>query len=716
MSLNTAERIGALARPARGGIATPEAHAASRTRTLMLASAVVLFLIALYPRMINLTGYLTTDEGNWMGRTALFTKGLLTSDPASTYQSGHPGVMTMWESLLGMGPDRALALVEYVRPDGLEKAPNYLETLHLARRTFAIVTSLGVAAIALLSWRLFGAGVGLIAGVLLALEPFFLAHSVVAHVDSNITTWMTVCILSALIYFWAGGSFAFLVISGVSAGLSFLSKAPSAFLPLFIPLIALSALERHGNIRNGSAWLRLVRDGVVWGLLALAIAMLLWPSFRWDPIGTLLQMIDYTETVGGSDHENFFLGQPVGDPGALYYVVALAFRLTPATMLGLVLLVVGLLPLPSLHASGRAGQANGKRLPTGWLPRLIVLTTFVVLFIWMMSLAPKKFDRYLLPIFPTIEILAAVGFWLLLRRLPRGLGIKALPAVLLVLGLSQAVLSAYVYPYYLAYYNPLLGGGAAARRAFVVGWGEGLDLVTDYLNTKPDAERLTVAGFYPRVMSAQFKGTVLSDKQYDAAMADYIVLYVNAVQRDLANRLRMVTRGKRSEMVVKINGIEYARLYAVPPPPRRNAAGTELGRSIRLERAFLKSDERPYLKSDDLNPGDTIEETIRWSIMRPIDEDLTAVVQMIDPKGNVVAEHTSLIVGPNGPTSTMRPNDIAIDAHRIVLPNSIAQYNLLVGIRRPNGEWLEITSFPEKLGPEARQYPARVVVDSVDAK
>jgi hypothetical protein len=703
LSIDSAERIGALAPPTRRGDAVVGAHTSARTRTMMLVSAAVLFVIALYPRMINLTGYLTTDEGNWMGRTALFTNALVTGDPAGTYQSGHPGVMTMWESLLGMGPDRALGLVEYVRPDGLEKAPGYLDTLHLARRTFAIVTSLAVAGIALLTWRLFGAGVGLIAGVLLALEPFFLAHSVVAHVDSNITTWMTICILSALVYFWANGAFAFLILSGLAAGLAFLSKAPSAFLPLFVPLIALSALERGGQIRNGQAWLRLVRDGVIWGLLALAVAMLLWPSFRADPLGTLNQMVDYTETVGGSDHENFFLGQPSGDPGPLYYVISLFFRLTPATCLGLVLLLVGLVPI-------------GRRLPTGWLARLAILFAFVVLFVGMMSSAPKKFDRYLLPIFPTVEILAAVGFWLLLRRLPRGLGVKSLPAVLLVLGISQAAMSAYVFPYYLAYYNPLLGGGAAARKAFVVGWGEGLDIVTSYLNTKPDSERLTVAGFYPRVMSAQFNGTVLSDKQYDAAMADYIVLYVNALQRDLADRLRAVTRGKKTEMVVKINGIEYARLYAVPPPPRRNAAGTEFGRSIRLERAFLKSDERKYLKSDDLNPGDTIEETIRWSVVRPIDEDLTAVVQMVDDKDQVVAEQTMPIDGASGPTSTMRPNDIGIDAHRILLPNAIAQYNLLVGVRRPNGEWLEITAYPEKLAQESRRFPSRVVVDSVDAK
>ncbi|MFN8636384.1 MAG: glycosyltransferase family 39 protein [Chloroflexota bacterium] len=703
MSLRTFERVGAVVGVGVAPAAKSEARSGARVRTLMFVSAVALFLLALYPRAINLTGYLTTDEGNWMGRTALFTKALTTGDPAGTYQSGHPGVMTMWESLIGMGPERALALVEYVRPDGLEKAPNYLDTLHLARRTFAVMTALGVAGIALLTWRLFGAGVALIAGVLLALEPFFLAHSVVAHVDSNVTVWMTVCIFSALIYFWAGGAFWFLALSGVAAGLAFLSKAPSAFLPLFLPVIALGAMVARRQLADRAAWLRLLRDGAVWGVLALIVAMALWPSFRSDPLGTLSQMIDYTETVGGSDHENFFMNQPVGDPGPLYYLVALVFRLTPATLLGWVLLVPGLLPF-------------GRRAPAGWGARLALLFTFVVLFILMMASAPKKFDRYLLPIFPTIDVMAGVGFWLLLRQIPRGYGVKVLPALLLVLGLSQAVLAAYVFPYYLAYYNPLLGGGPAARRAFVVGWGEGLDIVTDYLNKKPDSERLTVAGFYPRVMSAQFKGTVLSDKQYDAAMADYIVLYVNAVQRDLANRLRAVTRGKRSEMVVKINGIEYARLYAVPPPPRRNAAGTEFGGQVRLERAFLKSDERPYLKSDDLNPGDTIEESIRWIVLKPPTEDLVAVVQMLDAKNVVVAEQAIPIGGPDGKTSAMRPNEIAIDAHRIVLPNAIAEYNLLVGVRRPNGEWLEITAFPERLAPESRRFPSRVVVDSVDAK
>ncbi len=686
---------------------TVSSRAASATRPLVAVSAVLLFILSLYPRAINVAGYLTTDEGNWMGRTALFTRALVDGDPLGTYQSGHPGVMTMWLSLIGMGPERALGLVPHVRPDGLEKAPDYLESLRLARRSFAVVTSLSVVVVALLTWRLFGPGPALIAGVLLALDPFFLAHSVVAHVDSNVTIWMTVSLLSALVYFWAGGRRPYLAISGIAAGLAFLSKAPSAFLPIFLPILAVSAhlfaKEEKPLIGRREAGVRLALDGLAWGILALAVAMLLWPSFTADPIGTPRQMVDYTAAVGGSDHENFFLGQPVGDPGPLYYLVALGFRLTPVTLVGLLLMVVSLLPF-------------GRRAPVGWAPRLGLLVGFCVLFVAMMTTAPKKFDRYLLPIFPTLQVLAGVGLWLALRRLTGGRAARLLPVALLVFGVIQIVPAALVYPYYLAYYNPLLGGGPAARRSIVVGWGEGLDIVTDHLNAKPDAERLTIAGFYPRVMSAQFKGSILSDKQFDPAIADYIVLYVNAVQRDLADRLRSVTRGKRSELVVRINGIEYARVYPIPPPPRRNAAGTEFGGSVRLERSFLKSDERRYLKSDELNPGDSIDLTLRWTLLTPVSEDLRAVAQLVDRRGELVAEHESPIGGPGVPTSSLQVNEIAIEAHRIQLPDTLNQYVLVVGLRRPGGEWLPVTKWPERLAQDARRSPGQVVVDSIDAE
>src|SRR6266581_1141260 len=125
---------------------------------LVAAVGVCLFFTAWLPRMAVVDAYLTTDEGNWMGRGALFARALADGDAFGTYQSGHPGVTTMWTVLASLGPQKALFLADYVRPDGLEKAPGYLDLVRQARRPFVALTSLAVVAICLLTWRLLGAG------------------------------------------------------------------------------------------------------------------------------------------------------------------------------------------------------------------------------------------------------------------------------------------------------------------------------------------------------------------------------------------------------------------------------------------------------------------------------------------------------------------------------------------------------------------------------
>ena len=58
---------------------------------------------------------------------------------------------------------------------------------------------------------------------------------------------------------------------------------------------------------------------------------------------------------------------------------------------------------------------------------------------------------------------------------------------------GHALPLAVVAPYALAYYNPLVGGGPAASRVLLVGWGEGLDQVAAYLNAQPSSERQLIA-------------------------------------------------------------------------------------------------------------------------------------------------------------------------------------------------------------------------------
>jgi 4-amino-4-deoxy-L-arabinose transferase-like glycosyltransferase len=667
----------------------------------VLALAVVLFTLAYIPRTMILGSYLTTDEGNWMGRTALFTQGILRGDPYATYQSGHPGVTTMWTALAGMGVDRALGLVEYVRPDGLEKAPDYLDTLRQARKWFPVVTSLAVALVGLLAWRLAGPAIGILSAVLVGLEPFFLAHSVVAHLDGALTAYMTLSALCALIYFWADGGRGYLVGCAVATALAFLTKAPASFLALFVPFLAgLSLVPAH---RRTMRELRGVMFSLaVWGLIIGAITLVLWPAFRADPIWAIRSMIDYTEAVGGSDHENFFLGQPVADPGPLYYLVTVGFRLTPITVIGLALLPLGLL------LSGKERRR--------YVPFVGFLCAFILLFWAMMALPPKKFDRYMLPVFPSLEMLAAIGYWLVIRRFANRFVSLALGVATIGLGVLQILPGAMVHPYYLAYYNPLFGGGPAAAKAFVVGWGEGLDIVASYLNSRPEAERLTVSGFYPRVLMAQFKGTVLPDKQYDPAQADYLVLYINAVQRDLADRLRTEARGRRSELRVQINGIEYARLVRVPPPAGRSPVGTEFDNELRLERTYMKSEARRYLKSDNLHAGDTLEFTLRWRLLQPVSSDHRLTLQLMDRSGRVVSESGGQIGTIGGATTAILPGQETLGVYRLAIPDVSGEFWIALGVEDADGHRSAITAWPEKLNQDARRLGDRVMLENIDVR
>jgi hypothetical protein len=512
---------------------------------------------------------------------------------------------------------------------------------------------------------------------------------------------MTLSALCAIIYFWADGGRGYLVGCAVATALAFLTKAPASFLALFVPLLAgLSLVPAHR--RTMPVFRGVMFSLAVWGLIIGALTLVLWPAFRADPIWALRSMIDYTEAVGGSDHENFFLGQPVADPGPLYYLVTVGFRLTPVTVIGLALLPLGLL------------LAGKERRP--YLPFVGFLCAFILLFWAMMALPPKKFDRYMLPVFPSLEILAAVGYWLVIRRFASRFVSLALGVATIGLGVLQILPGAMVHPYYLAYYNPLFGGGPAAAKAFVVGWGEGLDIVANYLNSRPEAERLTVSGFYPRVLMAQFKGTVLPDKQYDPAQADYLVLYINAVQRDLADRLRTEARGRRSELRVQINGIEYARLVRVPPPAGRSPVGTEFDNTLRLERTYMKSEARRYLKSDNLHAGDTLEFTLRWRLLQPVSSDHRLTLQLMDRSGRVVSESSGQIGTIGGATSAILPGQETLGVYKLAIPDVSGEFWIALGVEDADGHRSPVTAWPEKLNQDARRLGDRVMLENIDVR
>jgi hypothetical protein len=176
------------------------------------------------------------------------------------------------------------------------------------------------------------------------------------------------------------------------------------------------------------------------------------------------------------------------------------------------------------------------------------------------------------------------------------------------------------------------------------------------------------------------------------------------------------TRGRRPEQVVTINGAEYAWLYRVPPQSADSAAGTEFG-PVRLDRFYLRSEDRRYLKSDELIAGDTVLLTLRWSVVQPVDRDYFATVSILDSLGHTVAENVERIGAPDESTRSVRVGDFVTELHRVPLPaNLLGDFQVAISVRPdPTGTPLSVSGWPERLS-EGQRRPTQVIVETIRTK
>jgi 4-amino-4-deoxy-L-arabinose transferase-like glycosyltransferase len=255
-------------------------------------------------------------------------------------------------------------------------------------------------------------------------------------------------------------------------------------------------------------------------------------------------------SAGGAREAVFFAGSVRADPGARFYAVALAFRTSPLVLLGLLCAM----------AMWRSADAATRRAAAG-------LVAFAATYAVFMTLGDKKFERYVLPAVPPLDVVAGLGLYLAAQRLAaprlrrRGVAVVAIGALLL----AQTAHVATRRPYYLSYYSPLLGGGRAAARWLPVGWGEGMDLAARYLNALPGSATRTVATPSVTLLAPLAEARTVPAK--DWRTADSIVLYVDDVQIGQPEMVNEVRRSLSPDRVVRMFGIDYAWVYDRPGGP-----------------------------------------------------------------------------------------------------------------------------------------------------
>ena len=598
---------------------------------------VAIGFLALLPREFARDTAWSSDETYWLFNSRDFMLSTLGADFSSTAESYHPGVTTMWLGGMSLWTKYKGALAAapvfssqpFLSPSNLARA----------RLTIALITACSIVIAFLLLKKLFGLRIAAFAGIFLAVDPLFLIQSRRFHTDALAAAFLLLAILALLIVVEKLGRRRYLVISAVCFGLACLSKSSALVLVLWLPfLFTLSAAES-----NPAAQLaRGIHAFLTWMCIAFLTFFVCWPAL-WVyqlPIGgvpvsavaapclvgiaiwsgvKLKHLTVSAEVVTArnaaksglliigiglaavafvaykaalpfvhrirwaitTEHDilHYFLGEIAYDPGWLFYPLMLSIKSAPLT---LPLAVVGAVLL--WRARQQSQYASTCRMYT-------LLSVFVILFTLCMLVCAKKFSRYLLPVFPVLDILAAIGLSLLIDKIT-ALGAARLqnvkgqtriekPSFLTKLGfcntrwrvwqIAGATVVTLVFmiqvfpvlklhPYYGTYYNPLWGV-TGITRVCTTGDASGLDLAAEYLNRKPNAEDLVV---HVSPLSAEFFGRYFKGKSYrrdrnpGIFTPDYEVAYIRDVQ---IKRVNLDDIEGTLEHVIRLNNVDYVWIY-----------------------------------------------------------------------------------------------------------------------------------------------------------
>ena len=697
----------------------PPATRASRLgqRLLPWLAPLLLFVVAFVARDVQLGTFSWPDEVTWTARSIAFYAGLAQGDLAATHQSDHPGVVPMWGfggllSLQALLRGELDTLHTMTTERKLQDIPALLATEALWT---VLLTSLAVVGIYFLLKRLLGARASFLAALMIALDPFYLVHSRVVHVDAILTSFMTLSTLALAVYLVYPTQKRYLVLSAVMGGLAFATKSPSLVLvPLLLGGLVLRLIlyrDAPGGWAGGPLGRRLgwaALSALAWLAIGWAIFLALWPAAWLDPLHLTGRVLLGSRWGVVTSHQfNYFLGRVTETPGPLFYLVVAPLRMTPLTLI-FATLSVPLLVMDLVRAWRH-----------GLSPRLAVLALALALVIGYlagMSLSAKQGDRYLVPIYPMLDVLAALSLTALLNWIGQRWQVLAGQRRQFVAALIPILLMAVLWlplaPYYGAYFNPMVGGGRAAVWAFPFGQGEGLDMVAEYLNQKEDAGRLRVASFYPEELQAYFQGDAISLRRREWSktwlFSDYVVFYISQVQRELPDaELVNFFKDREPEYVARIGNVDFAWVYKPPilhsgrSPAVSDPLGAIFGEELVLAGYSLGAAELP--------PGEPWDLTLHWEVQQTPQVNYDVTVRLVGPDGHVAWQTEWRPFEDYFPTSWWPAGRPVYDRQTLNLPDSLVPgetyclevqlANLENGTPVPlteegQGHWLEVICLP----------------------
>ncbi len=413
-----------------------------------------------------------------------------------------------------------------------------------------------VGAVAWVAAAEWGLAAGAVAATSLLLMPRVAGHANVAATDTPLSLFWLAGTIGTL-RFLQNRRPAALAVAAIGLGLAMGTKFTGLLLPL--PLIAWAVLYR----RRPATAVRLVT--VVAG--GAALFYLLNPLAWHDPIGYLGGLIaDSTGREEVIPISTYYLGRSYGYRVPWHHGAVMTLVTVPLTLLVLALWGAG------------AGLTKWRRDP------IAVLCLIEIAFFWALLALPSSPNhdgvRLFLPMFPFVALLAGRGWavvWGALRR--RLAGQAAILAgatavlVLLVPAHHQRVRTA---PYYLSYYNEVIGGvrGAAERGMEITYWYDALTpaFLARLNEVLPPGAVMATFPSQDYFLGLQALGLLRQDIHIsDTIPAPYFLIYG---RRGMFTPIEWgIYRDVRPLISVELDGVELAGLYMLEPAPAGDGTG-----------------------------------------------------------------------------------------------------------------------------------------------
>jgi len=675
----------------------------------------LIFLVSLGLRFWDITHPINVDEAFWMFRGATFMRRFLEGDFASTYLRHHPGITNMW--LIGTGNLISTKIHDlFPQLFGVVKSPFIQPCFHEYRCPISlwiaprvvqgVFTSAGMVAVYILSKRLFGKVIALLATSFLIVEPFFLAYQRFLTTDALQADFSILAVLLMIIYLQGKGYWWQLVGSGVCLGLAIASKIPALFVGIAISLWIL-AIElgwwRGSFPRRG--WVRQIRDLCLWGLIALIVIVAIWPALWVNPLETLQKI--YADLSFESIRGNlFFLGEYTDKPGLLFYPLILIYRLSPILQIGVVACLVALV-LPKSKLKYKS--------------ELWGLTVVTAVVLSLLSTSDTKVGRYIVVVIPELAILAAFGYgqifrWLSsvgdrvkptsIQQIFRGEKHPKFRQLAMFLVAIQAVFLILLCPYYISYYNPLWGGAAVGQKLFLIGNGEGIDKAAEWLNQDPDYQSLKVASWYAFAFKpyskTQYVGGWTGDKgSLNILKSNRIIFYINQLQRNQPTpELVDYFSAQKPLKTITFSGLDYAKIYPSLEPLPSDLANlaypVNLNFSDRLK--LIGYD----LNQKKLQPEDQLEITFYWRILQVLAPHSQLKIALKDTDNQTVESKNVELINGHLPIEKIPITSKLRDTQHLSLSSNIkpGRYNLFISWLDKNNNALSLNQKSENSSQE----------------